>query len=320
MTLLTLFTAVKPFTDPEIARLQRNALRTWKALGSEVEVVIIGEEDGAREAARQERVRLLPDVERTASGTPTIRSLFDRARAASESPFLGYVNADILLLDDFLPAVRQVSASLPIFVLVSQRWDLRLDGNLELASGWIGRLRGRIAAEARRHPPAGSDVFVFPRPCDIEVPPFAVGRAGWDNWMIYEARRRRWPVVDASRAITLIHQDHDYRHLPGGRSHHRHPETEENVRLAGGRHVILTLADADWTFDGAMVRPKARSERSLLREAELVPLLRLRSPSLAAAAQAFFHPMRTARAMLGWLDWKARRLRSGPGPDEGRTR
>jgi len=320
VTLLTLITAVKPFTDPEIARMQRNALRTWKALGSEVEVVIVGEEAGAQNAARQENVRFLPQVERTASGTPTIRSIFDHARAASDSPLLGYVNADILLLDDFLPAVRQVSASLPIFVLVSQRWDLRLDGNLELASGWVGRLRQRTAAEARRHPPAGSDMFVFPRACYTEVPPFAVGRAGWDNWMIYEARRRRWPVVDASRAITLIHQDHDYRHLPGGRSHHRHPETEENVRLAGGRQVILTLSDADWTFDGGTPRPKARSVRGLLREAELLPLLRLRSASVAAAAQALFRPMRTARAMWGWLDWKARRLRSGPGLDGGRPR
>ena len=318
MTLLTLVTAVKPFSDGEIARLQRNALRTWRALGQDVDVLILGEEGGVEQAARQERIRFLPNVERTPAGTPTIRSLFDQARAVSDSPLLGYVNADILLLDDFLPAVRRAAATLPVFVLVSQRWDLRLDETLEFSDGWNGRLRQRAAAQGRRHPPAGSDVFVFPRACYDDVPPFAVGRAGWDNWMIYEARRRRWPVIDATRAVTVIHQDHDYRHLPGGRSHHRHPETEENVRLAGGRQAILTLSDSDWTFDGEVPRPKRRGERSLLREIELVPLLRLNSPRMAAGAQVLFHPMRTARAVAGWVEWKTRQLRSGPGLDRGR--
>ena len=69
------------------------------------------------------------------------------------------------------------------------------------------------------------------------------GRAGWDNWMIYAGRRSGWPVVDATASIMIIHQNHDYSHLPGGQPHYRLPETDENVRLAGGKRVIFHLRE-----------------------------------------------------------------------------
>ena len=51
MTFLTIFTSPKPFTDPHIATIQRNAIRSWQSLGEEVEVLLIGEEPGIAEAA-----------------------------------------------------------------------------------------------------------------------------------------------------------------------------------------------------------------------------------------------------------------------------
>ena len=44
--LLTLFTTPKPFKDPHIITIQRNALRSWQALGDEVEVLVIGNDEG----------------------------------------------------------------------------------------------------------------------------------------------------------------------------------------------------------------------------------------------------------------------------------
>src|SRR3989304_251416 len=194
MPTLALCTAVKPFTDRETARLQENALRSWRALGDRVEVLIMGDEGGAAEAARRIGVRLVPEVERTAAGTPLIGSIFERARAASASPILAYANADILLLGDFLPAVDAVAAGLPRFLLVSRRWDLRLDESLVADGDWRTRLRGRLAQEGRRHPPSGSDVFVFPRESFSEVPALAVGRAGWAHWMVLVEPAARWRV------------------------------------------------------------------------------------------------------------------------------
>src|SRR3972149_1375082 len=94
MPTLALCTAVKPFTDRETARLQENALRTWRALGDQVEGLIIGDEAGAAEAAQRIGVRLVPEVERTAAGTPLIGSLFGRGRAARAAPTPAYAKGD----------------------------------------------------------------------------------------------------------------------------------------------------------------------------------------------------------------------------------
>ena len=43
---LTIFTAPKPFTDPHIALIQRNAILSWLHLGPRVAVILLGEELG----------------------------------------------------------------------------------------------------------------------------------------------------------------------------------------------------------------------------------------------------------------------------------
>ena len=42
MPFLTIFTAPKPFTDPRIDIIQRNAIRSWLSLGEDVGVILVG--------------------------------------------------------------------------------------------------------------------------------------------------------------------------------------------------------------------------------------------------------------------------------------
>ena len=44
--LITIFTAPKPFTNPHIDLIQRNAIQSWLHLGDDVNVVMIGNEPG----------------------------------------------------------------------------------------------------------------------------------------------------------------------------------------------------------------------------------------------------------------------------------
>jgi hypothetical protein len=109
---------------------------------------------------------------------------------------------------------------------------------------------------------------VFPSTCYQDVPDFAIGRAGWDNWMIYRARKEGWPVIDITPSVMIVHQLHDYSHLPGARPHYDHPDTEVNTRLAGGRAATrYSILDATHILiNGRLARPKAsfaRFERSL---------------------------------------------------------
>ncbi len=272
MPLLTLFSAPKPFTDPHIAMIQRNALKSWTLL-PEVEVILLGEEVGLAEAARELGVKHIPAVKCNANGTPLISSMFQLARENSQSDLLCIINTDMILMPDFLEAAIESGSLLPMsqrYVLLSQRWDLDVTQPIEFTEGWQSRLSSMVHRQGTLHRPAGSDYFLFPRSCYTDLPDFAIGRAGWDNWMIYKARKERWPVVDCTLSVTIIHQSHDYSHLPGGRPHYEHPDTNVNIRLAGGQaNIRYTILDATHQLvDGKLVRPKMSSLR-LMRRLEL---------------------------------------------------
>jgi hypothetical protein len=293
--LITIFTAPKPFREAHIDLIQCNAIRTWTALGKDVEIALIGDEVGIDKAASDLRVRHLPAVKTNNEGTPLISSIFELGRSVNESPLLAYVNADILLLPDFLENARIIQKLAESFLAVGQRWDLDVRASIGGSSGWEEILLADVRSNGRLHPPMGSDYFIFPRTCFQHVPDFAVGRAGWDNWMIYQGRRKGWKVIDATGSITVIHQDHDYSHLPGGKPHYRLPESGENVRLAGGKRTIFHLDDCDYRLVGGQLKRKNLTWASAVREVETWPVRKLNSNFLNQAFFAIFHPFKAYR-------------------------
>ncbi len=265
MPLLTLFSAPKSFTDPHIATIQRNAIRSWSLL-PEVDVLLLGEESGLAEAAQELGVKHIPQVACNANGVPLVSSMVELARQNSQSDLLCIVNADMLLLSDFVLAGEFCKSHFgpnQPFVLLSQRWDLDVAAPLDFEGDWQARLCERVEREGRLHKPAGSDYFIFPSVCYHDLPAFTIGRSGWDNWMIYKARREGWPVIDCTPSVMVVHQNHDYAHLPGGRPHYEHPDTHENIRLAGGQaNIRYTILDATHQLVGSrFIRPKMTSLR-----------------------------------------------------------
>jgi len=304
MPLLTLFTAPKPFVDPHIDMIQRNALRNWLALGEEIEVVVVGNEPGISEACKELNILHLPDVKCNDLGTPLISSIFDLARQVNNSPYLAYVNADILFLPGILDSLHRIACIESQFLGVGQRWDLDVESPISFTGDWVDTLKDRVQQKGKLHGQTGSDYFIFPRSCFENIPDFAVGRAGWDNWMIFKARWQHWPVVDMTNALTIVHQNHDYRHLPGGVIHFHQPETQVNVRLAGGRITIFELSDATHIFENGKLHRKPLDWQTFWREVEIFPLARLHSRILGMLAFGVMHPVKVFNRIKGWLAYK----------------
>lgn len=291
MSFLTIFTAPKSFKNPHIAIIQRNALRSWIKLGSDVDVLLIGNEDGLADVAADLRIRHIAEVTRNTYGTPLIGSLFDVARRESDSPILLFANTDILFQSDLIQASRLVAKQLSHFLIVGQRYDLMIEQMLEFSPDWEIRLRKLCSEKGRLHPRGGSDYFIYPRDCFTRIPSLAVGRAGWDNWMIYEARRCGWATIDATKDIQVIHQDHDYSHLPNGQPHYKLPESNDNIRAAGGKRVIFTLMDTNFRLVEGKIIHVILTWEKLKRELEIFPLVYLHSHWLAQIFFALFHPI-----------------------------
>ena len=165
-----------------------------------------------------------------------------------------------------------------------------------------------VQSRGRRHPPMGSDYFIFPKTMFEDIPAFALGRAGWDNWMIYAGRRARIPVVDANEAITVVHQNHDYHHLPNSQPHYHLPESLHNIELGGGRETIFNLSDATWRMDQKSLLWNSPLRIGITRWAETECISRFGPGRLTRMIMRFLHPIQT----LLWLTnsiW--RRLKPG---------
>ncbi len=241
--MLTLFTIPKPFHG-HIGVIQRNAIGSWIRLGG-IRVVLFGDDEGTGETAREFGIEHRPQVARNEYGTPLLNDLFAQARQCASTAHLCYVNADIILMSDFAEAVRRVLRAKRRFLMVGQRTDLDVREAIEFAPGWEDRLRAQAARSGVLHRPTGIDYFAFHRDLWGRLPPFAIGRFSWDNWLIHRARHLRVPVIDATACVTAIHQNHDYSHARGGAKGARSgPEARENFRLAGGRPLSLTIWDS----------------------------------------------------------------------------
>jgi len=74
--------------------------------------------------------------------------------------------------------------------------------------------------------------------------------------MICNARHEGWPVIDCTPSVMIVHQNHDYSHLPGGAPHYSAPESNENMRLAGGHAAIrYTVLDATHVLQNGALAP-----------------------------------------------------------------
>ena len=181
-------------------------------------MILFGNEEGAAETAGEFGARHETDVERNSLGTPLLSSLFDRADRLARHDRLCFLNADILLTDDFLAASNKLAQLRERSLMVGRRCDLDITEPLDFSvPDWGARAREQARERGKMRPAQWIDYFVFPRGLLSEqVPPFAVGRPGYDNWLLWKVRSMGVPVVDATQVVRAIHQNHDYLFHPGG--------------------------------------------------------------------------------------------------------
>jgi hypothetical protein len=265
MAFLTIFSAPKPFTDPHINIIQRNAVQAWARL-ADVEVILIGDEPGIPETAQEFGVRNIAEVKRDEKGIPLVSSVMELGHKFSTSPLLCYANGDMILMSDLLRAARQVSEQARDFLLVGQRWDLDQNEPLDFSGDWESRLRLEVARRGSFYTPWGIDYFVFPRHLYRDIPDFTIGRPAWDNWMVFHARTVFGMAIDCSRDILVVHQSHDYKHLPGNRPPYGSEVAKSNTAKAGGRKHTYNILDTNYELVGGRIRrPEFRLVRILRR-------------------------------------------------------
>jgi hypothetical protein len=229
---LTIFAVPKAFSGDD-ARIQRNALRSWLDLDMEREVILFGDDPGVREASELAGARHVPDVLTNEHGRPLLHDVFDRAQSIASHGLLMYVNADIILMDPLARAIERLADQALDFLAVCRRVEVNLEMELSEIHEWQSYVRELATRSGMLATPWAIDAFLFPRGSVGPMPPFAVGKPGWDNWMIYHARASRRPVVDLTADAALIHQDIEPGYARGKRPDWSSEESLRNRWLAG---------------------------------------------------------------------------------------
>lgn len=242
--MLTIFSVPKAFRG-QFHRIQRDAIRSWTLLRPKPEILLIGDDEGTGDVCRQFGVHHLPEIRRNAHGTPLASSVFVVGEHAASNETVAYVNADIVLGGDFSRMVAratEVFCDEP-FLAIGRKLSVPLVTNISFGHpDWDDQLR-RVACQSGVYVTYDSDFFVYRRPLFHEIPPFALGRCYWTQWLIDHARRRGIPVIDVTSVVACVEPRHDYSHArsTGGAARLSGEEFRTNRRLFRGHRYLTTL-------------------------------------------------------------------------------
>lgn len=277
--MLTIFSIPKAFKG-HIGTIQRNAITSWTLLRPCPEIILFGDEPGTAEIAAELGVCHVPQIVRNEFDTPLLHDVFGKAEQMAPTGALAYINADIIVLSDFVRAVsiiKRLDHDKP-YLISGIRWNLTVEEVLWFGNGWEANVRARVKVSGKPDLPSALDYFIFSRGLCAQMPPLAVGRSAWDNWLLYHARASRGMVVDASPAVLAIHQVHDYSHLPNG------------------EHAAFRGAEAQ--LNQQMVRDAVRDELWIFSLMDATDVL----------TEDGLKPARNFKGLIPWLRWEANRF------------
>jgi hypothetical protein len=279
--MLTLFAVPKPFRG-HIGLIQRNAIMSWTLLRPKCEIILLGDEEGTNEIAREFGLVHIPDVEKSDSNTPLVNSIFQLAEKHASNKLLCYVNCDIILLSDFMNVVGKVYVLNKPFLVIGRRWDVDITGFGDLGKeGWEKSLKEYVLLYGRLQEPPGMDYFIFSRGLWRNIPPFIVGRFYWDNWLVYMACTNGALLIDASREAFVVHQKHDYKFASGHVDKNvGNPEIKYNLNLLDDSSICLSgFYDATYLLtSNGLKRPY--SKEHILRRLELFPIIGMKNKTI----------------------------------------
>jgi hypothetical protein len=304
---LTLFAIPKAF-EGHIGIIQRNAIKSWTLLHPRCEIILFGDDEGTDEVAREFGLRHVSQIARNELGTPLLNDMFETAQRLASHNLLCFVNADIILMSEFLRAVERVCRWRESFLMVGRRSDSKIDEPWDFAQpDWEQRLRRYVQEHGTLRGDHNVDYFVFPKGFYEQVPPFAIGRPFYDSWLIFKAFSGRSPSVDATASVMAAHQNHDHAHfgIQGEvyslREAHGLVEGKRNYDLLGGELYRFGASDTSHILtEAGEFRPKYRFPRLEIVKRRLKLKLR----------HEFLERTRPVRHRLGLRESNLRRLKS----------
>lgn len=252
--MVSFFSVPKAFKG-HIDVIQQNAIRSWLQILPPENIFLMGDDDGISDVAASYQLNHIGQLKSHEKYTvPLLSDIFKRAIEACQTPYVCYINTDIILCDDFKRAVETVLAQKQNVMMVSSRYNLDITQPIEeMSSDILAQLRSEALKLGDMYPAGGTDFFLAPKGVFADIPEFLLGRGYWDNWLMYRAKKKGAALIDTTADVVAIHQNHDYSHIEGIVADRNSLEIvlkaeqgEYNYKIAGGKKTIYTNYDADY--------------------------------------------------------------------------
>eukprot|EP00759_Apiculatamorpha_spiralis_P004777 PhF_6_TR12897/c0_g1_i1/m.20306 len=236
-------------------------VRAWEALSSipHVKPVIFANDDITLASAQTIRgADVEPKFEiHSTYHQPTYRGLFQKAfDLYDNASVVVYTNSDILYTRSLVETIHAVAEFYNAksttdhprwkgFMIIGQRTNIDVPKEFRIQGDWESQLRSwELSGETFESD--AEDYFVVSRGLFDwhTVPDFVVGGVAFDNWLVNKANvmgnHDMAMVVDGTKTITAIHQNHCNEKNGNEKCSHAHPKSDYNRELAS-RH-------GGWTF------------------------------------------------------------------------
>lgn len=230
---MTIFTCPKPFVPP-FDVIQYNAIMSWTLFFPRPEIILVGDEKGTAEIAKELSIRHIPEVDKSPSGAPLADSVFGSVLDEGHGLLSVFINADVIATQSLWDVAARVYSSLESdFLIMGRRWALDVSAPISFTrGGWWRELRRQCQSSGRLDHPDALDYFIFTYDLYEDLPSLTIGRAAIDGALVALALKKGVPVVDATDTIFVVHQNHDYSHLPGGKDDvWNGPDAQKNREL-----------------------------------------------------------------------------------------
>lgn len=267
--------------------IQTNAITSWTKLAQRPEIILFGRDEGTAELCEELGLIHVADVETTSAGTPLLSDMFMRGQQMASNKVVCWSNADLIFTDSLLDAADIVRRQHRPAYLVGRRRDIEQPNPLDFNSNWQATLAERAHRSGELKPANWVDYFMFNRGLFPELPPFAIGRPGYDLWLIWRAADLGAEIIDATAFVDAIHQRHDYSHVGSRSMAFTGPEAQQNAAIVDDWHHYHSISYASLRLDYAGRLTPARELRYRLA----------RPRSHLAHALRFTRPIR--RRLLG---------------------
>ncbi len=296
--MVTIFSTARRF-EGIFGIIQRNALTSWTLLEPRPQIILFGDDAGTAEICAELGLTHVPDVATSDLGTPLVSDMFAQAQRLAEFDACCFVNSDIILFPELGSVAAAAQARFgSSYLVVGQRHDLDVDRVLDFEPGWRPALVERVRRSGKLRSEILLDYFIFPTGEFHDIPPFAIGRSAYDNWLVWHAGDIGAAVVDATDCMMIVHQNHDYSHAGGMKAVWEGPEATKAHEMIGhwSRYHAVAHARFKFTPGGEITRATGLKYRLA------------RPRRVASHAVRFARPWRRRLIELRWT-WRAQ-LRS----------